>query len=311
MRGIMINYKTGNIFESNAQVIVNTVNCEGIMGRGLAFEFKNRFPKMYDEYKKICEVNELYPGKLHLYSNEKPWIVNFPTKRKWREKSTVEIIEKGLIALKRLLVENDINSIAIPALGAGNGGLNWNVVRNLIEEHLIDISEQIDIEVYEPSHNVDKTKMSFKSSYFTLALLFISINLRRFNKNNLMKVIQISNNIFGRNYDIRNIEKEFTNIRMIKEYYHLKDNAEVLDLLLSQMKSEKLYLTLDKELDILKKSIGILEEHYEISDELIARSERVRNKNSTYNSDKIDDILINTNQFSINLWNEIFVFEGK
>ena len=98
---------------------------------------------------------------------------------------------------------------------------------------------------------------------------------------------------------------------MIKEYYHLKDNAEVLDLLLSQMKSEKLYLTLDKELDILKKSIGILEEHYEISDELIARSERVRNKNSTYNSDKIDDILINTNQFSINLWNEIFVFEGK
>lgn len=136
----MIEYKTGNIFHEKTDAIVNTVNCVGAMGRGLALQFKNAYPKNFSEYAAACRRSEVVPGKMfvHHAGGDMPpyFIINFPTKRHWREKSHLEDIEAGLADLVRAIRENDITSIAIPPLGCGLGGLSWPMVKALIENRL-------------------------------------------------------------------------------------------------------------------------------------------------------------------------------
>ncbi len=132
----MIEYIEGDIFESPAQVIVNTVNTVGVMGKGLALSFKKRYPDMFESYKKVCEKHQLAVGKLMLYKEADHWILLFPTKENWRNPSKLEYIEKGLMKFVNTYAEKHITSIAFPNLGCGNGELDWNSVRPLMEKYL-------------------------------------------------------------------------------------------------------------------------------------------------------------------------------
>lgn len=138
----MIKYVSGDLFKSETQTIVNTVNCVGAMGAGIALEFKNRYPNMFYSYKKICDSNQLKPGLLYLWKKEEKWILNFPTKNHFKDPSTLEYIESGLIKFKDTYKEKGITSISFPKLGCGKGGLNFKDVKPLMEKYL-----NIDIEV--------------------------------------------------------------------------------------------------------------------------------------------------------------------
>ncbi|MDP2922807.1 MAG: macro domain-containing protein [Candidatus Omnitrophota bacterium] len=128
----------GNIFESGAQTLVNTVNCVGIMGKGIAAEFKKRFPKMFEDYLSRCERKEVRPGVPYLFKESifPPQIINFPTKSHWRAASRIEDIEKGLKIISEKYKEWGVESIAIPPLGCGNGQLLWESVGPLIYKYM-------------------------------------------------------------------------------------------------------------------------------------------------------------------------------
>ena len=121
----MIVYVSGNIFESPAQVIVNTVNTVGVMGKGIAKEFKRIYPDMFDKYRELCENQELNIGQLWLYKTSNKLILNFPTKKHWRSPSRTEYIEEGLKKFQEIYTKWGIHSIAFPPLGCGNGELNF------------------------------------------------------------------------------------------------------------------------------------------------------------------------------------------
>src|SRR6266536_3391410 len=139
-----IKYQRGDIFESKAQVIVNTVNCQGIMGKGLALAFKQRYPAMFPVYQQECKTRKLRIGKPSLYRESTPWILNFPTKDSWKANSKLEYLEKGLDYFAAHYKEVSITSIAFPKLGAQNGKLSWDEVGPLMARYLSDL----DIDVY-------------------------------------------------------------------------------------------------------------------------------------------------------------------
>lgn len=139
-----IQYQKGDIFESEAQVIVNTVNCKGIMGKGLALAFKERYPDMFAAYQADCKSGKLRIGRPTLYKKSSPWILNFPTKDHWRFPSKLEYLEKGLEFLVAHYQKVGITSIAFPKLGAQNGKLSWDEVGPLMAKYL----SQLDVDVY-------------------------------------------------------------------------------------------------------------------------------------------------------------------
>lgn len=132
----MIEYIEGDIFESPAQVIVNTVNTVGVMGKGIALSFKKRYPEMYERYKTVCEQGLLRTGKLMLFYESDYWVLLFPTKENWRHPSKLEYIEAGLQKFVQTYAAKGITSIAFPRLGCGNGELKWDDVRPLMEKYL-------------------------------------------------------------------------------------------------------------------------------------------------------------------------------
>lgn len=155
----MIHYKIGNLLESEAEALVNTVNTIGVMGKGIALQFKNTFPNNFRVYQKACKNNEVQIGKLLITEEEslllgKKIIINFPTKTNWRLPSEFSYIESGLIDLVREIKDRKIKSIAIPPLGAGNGGLDWNKVKLILEKHLSSVD--CDIYIYEPSKSIQE-----------------------------------------------------------------------------------------------------------------------------------------------------------
>lgn len=157
----MIEYIEGNIFNSPAQVIVNTVNTVGVMGKGIALEFKNRYPQMFEKYKTACEKHMLTIGKLMLVSAPDHMLLLFPTKENWRYPSKLSYIEQGLKCFCDNYAQRGITSVAFPKLGCGNGELDWNEVRPLMERYLKDLP--IDIYIYldkgkqeEPEHKHPK-----------------------------------------------------------------------------------------------------------------------------------------------------------
>ena len=140
------------MFNSPFDIRVNTVNCVGVMGAGVALAFKRRYPEMFLAYKKACEVNEVRPGELYIWKkNDNDWIVNFPTKRDWRGKSRYHDIASGLLALRKYLEGLGKIKIALPALGCGNGGLDWNVVLPMIVKELEDL--EAEVHVFEPENS--------------------------------------------------------------------------------------------------------------------------------------------------------------
>ena len=139
----------GNILESSAQTLVNTVNCVGVMGKGIALEFKKQFPEMFEEYAQRCKRNEIQPGVPYLYRTLfPPQVVNFPTKGHWRAASRIEDVEQGLGVIREKYKEWGITSLAVPPLGCGNGQLLWTSVGPLIFRYLNDLD--IPVEMYAP-----------------------------------------------------------------------------------------------------------------------------------------------------------------
>lgn len=150
----MIYYKTGNLLDSEAEALVNTVNTVGVMGKGIALQFKNMFPNNFKLYAQACKNKEVKVGQLLVTEEEallagKKIIINFPTKTNWRLPSEYQYIEAGLTELVRVIKEKNIKSIAIPPLGSGNGGLDWNKVKQILEKYLTEV--ECDIHIYEPS----------------------------------------------------------------------------------------------------------------------------------------------------------------
>ncbi len=145
----MVTFVKGDIFKSPAQVLTNTVNCVGVMGKGVALEFKNRYPKMFGDYKSKCDLGEVKPGQPYLWEDDSAQVLNFPTKRHWRDGSLLQDIEDGLKHLASSYEKLGIQSIAMPALGCGLGGLKWSEVQPLIVKYLGNIPD-LDVYVYEP-----------------------------------------------------------------------------------------------------------------------------------------------------------------
>ena len=149
----MLHFTSGDMFEMPVDIRVNTVNCVGVMGAGVALAFKTRYPAMFREYKKACDAGDVKPGSLNVWHTLTEWVINFPTKRHWRENSKYEDIEDGLKALRTYLdsIGRSVR-VALPALGCGHGGLDWSRVSRLIERYLSAV--EAEIFVFEPADSV-------------------------------------------------------------------------------------------------------------------------------------------------------------
>jgi O-acetyl-ADP-ribose deacetylase (regulator of RNase III) len=158
----MIELRQGDILQADAEALVNTVNCVGVMGRGIALQFRKLYPDNFKAYKNLCDHHQLHPGMIFVHDLNRlqnpRFIFNFPTKRHWKEKSRIEDIEIGLKALVKEIEKHHIQSIAVPPLGCGLGGLNWQEVRPRIEEALANLSN-VQVFLYEPSEAPAPKKM--------------------------------------------------------------------------------------------------------------------------------------------------------
>ncbi len=159
----MIEVRSGDVLAAGTDALVNTVNCVGIMGRGIALQFKNAFPANFAAYAAACKRGEVQPGRMFVYETGEitgpRFIINFPTKRHWRGKSRMGDIEVGLVALAEELCSRHIRSVAIPPLGSGLGGLPWHEVRPRIETALRGLTG-LEVVIYEPSGAPDLRVMA-------------------------------------------------------------------------------------------------------------------------------------------------------
>lgn len=179
----MIEYTKGNLLEAEVEALVNTVNTVGVMGKGIALMFKERFPLNMQAYAQACKAKEVVTGKMFVTQTGEltgpQWIVNFPTKEHWRAKSKMQWIDSGLIDLRQFIIENHVRSIAIPPLGAGNGGLNWSDVKPRIERTLGNI-EGVTILVYEPTKQYQNVSKKTGVNKLTPARAMIAELVRRY-----------------------------------------------------------------------------------------------------------------------------------
>lgn len=156
----MITYVMGDIFESPARVLVNTVNTVGVMGKGIAKQYKEIYPEMFKQYQYLCEKQLFAMGQLWLYKTQNKWVLSFPTKQHWRQPSKLEYIEAGLKKFVATYSEKGITSIAFPALGCGNGDLNWEQqVQPLMEAYLKNLPIDVYIYLYNNSVGVEHKRI--------------------------------------------------------------------------------------------------------------------------------------------------------
>ena len=257
----MLNFTIGDLFSSPAYAIVNTVNCEGFMGKGLAYQFKLKYPQMNMDYVEQCKLGKLRPGTLHAYEEKGRLIVNFPTKDKWRLPSKMEYVEQGLDELVKLIQEHNIQSIAIPPLGCGNGGLDWLDVKNLIVSKLSAVAKDVDVYVYEPSQSVKKSTSTVpKLDIYAYLILLFKKHLATKQKVRLVTALSLFNIVQDKyNYSLdesgfkknscsfKNIASSITKY---EKYYGLdkNDTDKVLELLYKQIVSAKV----NKDLSIIE-----------------------------------------------------------
>lgn len=163
----MLEITHGNLLNASVDALVNTVNTEGVMGKGIALQFKQAYPQMYRAYEAACKANEVQLGRVHVYDlgglvGGPRWIVNFPTKGHWRSKSHIEDISNGLDDLIAKIQELGIRSIAVPPLGCGYGGLSWTEVEPLIA-HAFESLPDLDVKLYPPSGTPDTSTMPIRT----------------------------------------------------------------------------------------------------------------------------------------------------
>ena len=179
----MIQFTQGNLLEAKAEALVNTVNTVGVMGKGIALMFKERFAENYRQYAAACKAKQVQTGKMFVTEVREldgpRWVVNFPTKQHWRSPSQLEWVVEGLQDLRHFLVENKVRSIAIPPLGAGNGGLEWAAVREQIELALGDLQD-VEITVFEPTQQYQNVAKRDGVEKLTPARALIAELVRRY-----------------------------------------------------------------------------------------------------------------------------------
>ncbi len=245
----MISYEIGDLFLSNAHALVNAVNCEGYMGKGIAYQFKHKYPQNFQEYRRACKSGYLRPGKLLWFEENNKIIINFPTKDKWKNDSKMEYVEDGLDALVSLISELEIKSIAIPPLGAGNGGLVWADVRAIIEKKLICVADYTEIIIYEPSkafayRPVQEPKLSTSA----LILMEIKKRLKKFNSFRLQKAGYFMN-VFSKKAYFKFSKYKYgpyshpidvisANIKEYQRFHNVKTTEEAAEILYKKIVSK-------------------------------------------------------------------------
>ena len=179
----MITYTHGNLLEARVEALVNTVNTVGVMGKGIALMFKERFARNFELYAAACKAEQVQTGRMFITETGElsgpKWVVNFPTKQHWRSPSKLEWVTEGLVDLRRFLLEHKVRSVAIPPLGAGNGGLDWALVREQIELALGDLAD-VDVFVYEPTSNYQNVAKRAGVEKLTPARALIAELVRRY-----------------------------------------------------------------------------------------------------------------------------------
>ena len=179
----MITFRNGNLLASDAEALVNTVNTMGIMGKGIALMFKDAFPDNFRRYEAACKAGDVRLGRMFVTERKDligpRWIINFPTKSNWRFPSRIDWIREGLVDLKRVIVESNIRSIAVPPLGSGNGGLEWSKVRGEIVEALGALND-VTIIVFEPTSQYQNISKRAGVQKLTPARALISELVRRY-----------------------------------------------------------------------------------------------------------------------------------
>lgn len=175
----MMDLVRGNLFESSAHALVNTVNCVGIMGKGIAYQFKRSFPAYFQDYQRRCKRGEVRLGEVYAYLDSAKLIISFPTKEHWKSNSRLNDIDAGLISLRELLLREHVRHVAVPPLGCGNGGLAWADVRPLIEARLGDLPD-VSVEVYEPAGSFEaKVAMEPRVTLGHFVLVALRIGLTK------------------------------------------------------------------------------------------------------------------------------------
>lgn len=197
----MIKIKLGDIFESEMKTLVNTVNCVGIMGKGIAKIYKDKYPRMFEEYKDMCSRKLIHPGCLYPYYEDRyVKVLNFPTKQHWRSPSKIEYIQDGLNWFVQNYEQLGITSIAFPPLGCGNGGLDWEIVGPIMYKKLKDLP--IDIEIYAP-FGTEKNKLQIdfllerKNETGKTGIVYEKIN------NNWLLILQLIKKLEESEYNIK------------------------------------------------------------------------------------------------------------
>ena len=180
---MMMKFLQGNLLDAQAEALVNTVNTVGVMGKGIALMFKTAFPANFRAYEAACKANEVRVGKMFVTENRTfdgpRWIVNFPTKKHWRQPSQLDWITEGLNDLKCFIREHEISSIALPPLGAGNGGLDWADVKSEIKRAFADL-EDVQILVFEPTEKYQNVAKRSGLEKLTPARALIAEMIRRY-----------------------------------------------------------------------------------------------------------------------------------
>lgn len=179
----MMRFTEGNLLDAGTEAIVNTVNTVGVMGKGIALMFREKYPENFKAYEAACKAGEVQVGQMFVTAgvelNGPRWIINFPTKKHWIHPTKLEWVRDGLVALKAVIREKKIKSIALPPLGCGNGGLDWAVVRPLIESALGDLQD-VEVIVYEPTAKYQNVAKKQGVEKLTPARALIAEMIRRY-----------------------------------------------------------------------------------------------------------------------------------
>ena len=177
----------GNIFTSNCSTIVNTVNCVGVMGAGIALECRLRYPDMHDRYKELCNQSQIQIGKLWIYQSGDKQVLNFPTKKDWKHPSRLEFVESGLKKFTTIYKDKNIDSIAFPMLGADKGGLDSKTVLEIMRKYLDPLSIDIEIYQYDPEATDDLYKKLHE--FLTLNNVEFLSNATQLRRDYVVKVV--------------------------------------------------------------------------------------------------------------------------
>jgi len=264
----MIDYTSGDILKSDTEALVNTVNLDGYMGKGIAYQFKLEYPKNNEAYVHACKAKEIAIGKVFIFREKGKVIINFPTKNSWRANSKIEFIEKGLGSLISEIQIENIRSISVPPLGCGNGGLDWQEVRPLIEKYLLRLDASINVKIFEPSkYFVSKASSAPKMNLSHLVLMRLKKRLLRFNKLSLQKAAYFLN-VYSNEEYFRFSEHKYGPYshsidilaKDIKEYqdHHGINTDRAIEISYQQLVSQKTNDKLDRFSDSIEKSTKIV-----------------------------------------------------